>query len=110
MKRSVSAVVLAAMVAVSSGCATVRIEGATGEATPLIEQGKEAAKTVSFKTWYIFWGLMPLGEYSIAQEIRAAGFKSVRVEVKEGLDDWIMSMLGIVPFIPFSRTVYLHGN
>ncbi len=57
MKRTIACLALAGFVAVTSGCATVRIEGATGDTTTLINSEKEAPKVVSFKTWYIFWGL-----------------------------------------------------
>src|SRR5690348_6352774 len=103
-------VMAAACLASLVGCASVTIEGPAGKPNALVSTGHTTPKVETFKVWYMFWGLMPLGEPSTAQMIQETGFKSVRVEVKMGADDFLMSLLGIVPVIPVSRTVEIQGE
>jgi hypothetical protein len=104
-------VVVAAWLSVAlTGCATVVVEGPAGDPVKLVPSGRVTTQTRSLKLWYMFWGLMPLSETSLSQAVQDTGFKVVRIEVRDGLDDWLFGLLGIVPFIPFSRTVYLHGE
>jgi hypothetical protein len=110
MKRFGKAVLTLACCAAFSGCASVLVEGPAGDPIKLAPTGRVTTKTQSFKTWYMFWGLMPLGDTSTSQMIQETGFKTVRVEVKIGVDDWIMNILGIVPVIPCSRTVEITGE
>jgi len=105
-----NAVMVLACLGVFSGCAFVLVEGPAGDPIKLAPTGRVTTKTQSFKTWYMFWGLMPLGDTSTSQMIQETGFKTVRVEVKIGVDDWIMNILGIVPVIPCSRTVEITGE
>jgi len=105
-----NAVMVLACLGVFSGCASVLVEGPAGDPIKLAPTGRVTTKTQSFKTWYMFWGLMPLGDTSTSQMIQETGFKTVRVEVKIGVDDWIMNILGIVPVIPCSRTVEITGE
>ncbi len=103
-------VAILACISTLSGCASVLVEGPAGDPVKLAPTGRQTTKVKSFKTWYMFWGLMSLGETSTAQMIQETGFKTVRVEVKMGVDDFLMSLLGIVPFIPVSRTVEITGE
>ena len=56
----------------------------------LAPTGKVTTKVQSFKVWYMFWGIMALGDTSTAQMIQETGFKTVRVEVKMGVDDFLI--------------------
>ena len=107
VSRAVMAMVCVSMI---SGCASVLVEGPAGDPIKLAPTGRVTTKVKSFKTWYMFWGIMALGDTSTAQMIQETGFKSVRVEVKMGVDDFLMSLLGIVPVIPVSRTVEITGE
>ena len=108
--RLSKAVLTLVCVSLLSGCASVLVEGPAGDPIKLAPTGRVTTKVQSFKVWYMFWGLMSLGDTSTAQMIQETGFKTVRVEVKMGADDFIMAILGIVPVIPCSRTVEITGE
>ena len=110
MNRVMRILVVAVLSASLSGCASVLVEGPAGTPITLVTTGKPTPNSRSFKVWYMFWGMMPLGDTSTAQMIHETGFKNVRVEVKMGIDDFLLSLLGAVPLIPVSRTVEIQGD
>ena len=110
MRKFLLCAACAAVMAVVSGCATVTVEGPAGNPVQLANTGKNLNEIKNIKMWYIFWGLVPLGDNSTAQIIQEAKIKVVRVQTQANLDDLIMNLLGIVPVIPYSRTVYIYGE
>ena len=110
MRKMLLCVACAAVMAVVSGCATVTVEGPAGEPVKLANTGKVLNEVKDFKMWYMFWGLVTLGDNSTAQAIQESKFKVVRVQTQANMDDLIMNLLGIVPIIPYSRTVYIYGE
>lgn len=110
MARVKNVVVVLACLGLFSGCASVLVEGPAGDPIKLAPTGHVGTKIKTFSTWYMFWGLMPLGDTSTAQMIQETGFKNVRVEVKIGADDFIMGIFGIIPVIPCSRTIEITGD
>ncbi|MEK7477673.1 MAG: hypothetical protein AAB152_18800 [Candidatus Coatesbacteria bacterium] len=110
MKRFVLIVCAGWTAAVLSGCATVTVEAPAGSPVALASTGKTLTRMESFKKWYFLWGMLPVSETSTAQDIKECGYKNVRVVTKMGVDDFLMSLLGIVPVIPCSRTVEIWGE
>jgi hypothetical protein len=96
--------------AVVTGCATVTVEAPAGREVQLANTGKNLNEVQNFKMWYWFWGLVPLSDSSTAEAIQQAKIKVVRVQTQANLDDLLMNLLGIVPVIPYSRTVYIYGE
>ena len=86
------------------------VEGPAGDPIRLAPTGKETTKVASFKTWYLFWGLMPLGDNSTAAAVQEAKFRVVRVVTKMAADDFLLSLAGIIPIVPVSRTVEVWGE
>lgn len=106
--RGSMACLLAATVA---GCASVTVEAPAGKNVVLAAAGRPTTKVVSVKRWYMFWGMMPLGDSTISQDIAEAGFKTARVRVYMGLDDFLISMtVGLIPVVPVSRSIEIQGE
>jgi len=110
MRKFLLCAACAAVMAVVSGCATVMVEAPAGKEIRLANTGKDLPLVKDFKTWYWFWGMVSLGDNSTAQLIQESKVKVVRVQTQANLDDLIMNLLGIVPVIPYSRTVYIYGE
>jgi hypothetical protein len=110
MRKFLLCAACTAVMAVVTGCATVVVEGPAGEPVKLANTGKTLTEVKNFKMWFMFWGLVSLGDNSTAQAIQEAKFKVVRVQTQANVDDLIMTLLGVVPIIPYSRTVYIYGE
>ena len=111
--RTSTPVALAAglgLLASLAGCASVQVEGPVGDPVSLAKPAVTTSKTMQTKTWYMFWGLVPLTDTSTSQMVREAKMEVVRIKVFMGLDDMLMSLLGVVPVIPVSRSVLIEGN
>jgi hypothetical protein len=110
MKRITRAVFAVSLAFLLSGCATVVVEGPAGDPIRLASTGRATTKVASFKTWYLFWGMMPLGDNSTAAAVQEAKFKVVRVVTKIAADDFLLGLVGVIPFVPVSRTVEVWGE
>lgn len=111
MNRIVKSSVACLLAAAVAGCASVTVEAPAGKAVALASAGKPTPKIVDVKRWYMFWGMMPLGDSTISQDIAEAGFKSARVKVYMGLDDFLISAtVGLIPFVPVSRSIEIQGE
>lgn len=109
--RSAAAVAAGLGLVVSlAGCASVQIEGPVGDPVTLAKPAVPTSKAYHAKSWYMFWGLVPLTDTSTSQMIREAKMDVVRIKVFMGLDDMFMTVLGIVPVIPVSRSILIEGN
>jgi len=110
MKQTFS-YVLAALIAFQlSGCASITIEAPAGAPVQIGSTGKNLHKVKTYKKWYLFWGAVALSETSTSQDIADSGFKVVKVVTKINRGDVLLSLIGIVPLIPISRTVEIWGE
>ncbi len=108
--RSLRILLCAGLVFAMSSCASVQVEGPIGDPVKLTKPGALPSKIHHAKAWYMFWGLVPLTDTSTSQMIREAQMTEARVRVFMGLDDMFMTLLGVVPIIPVSRSILIEGN
>lgn len=106
----VTLVALAALVCVSAGCWTVKVEVPAGSNVKLTGNFEGAGPTVEkFRVWYVLWGLVPISENSTAPKLQGKNLSEVSVQTQADVLDVIIGIfLGFASIN--SRTVEIRGR
>lgn len=106
----VTLVALAALVCLTVGCWTVKVEVPAGSNVKLTGNFEGAGPTVEkFRIWYVLWGLVPISENSTAPKLQGKTLSEVSVQDQADVLDLVISFfLGIVSIN--TRTVEIRGR
>ncbi|MCE5299511.1 MAG: hypothetical protein LLG37_01385 [Spirochaetia bacterium] len=102
MKKAIAVVMVVVFSFALVSCSTVRITSGQGKYAFLVPETMAAKEVRTKQVWYILYGLIPLGDNSTVDMIKA----KEKVSVKESLtiiDCLISALLGIVTIQ--SRTI-----
>lgn len=106
----VTLVALVALVCLTAGCWTVKVEVPAGSNIKLTGNFEGAGPTVEkFRVWYALWGLVPITDNSTVPKLQGKTLSEVSVQTQADVLDVVISFfLGFVSIN--TRTVEIRGR
>jgi hypothetical protein len=109
MKKLMLLVVFVGLTLSFTNCMSVHMVAPPSSDVRMLAELEPAYSKITYKNWYVLWGLVPITENSTDGVLAKHGFKEARVTTEFTLIDWLIdAVLG--GFSIITNTTTIEGN